>query len=260
MLDQAPIVKIVDVTLRDGEQTQGVSFSQSEKVSIAKALLHSLKVDRIEVASAGISEGEREAVARINEWANGEGLLDRVEVLGFTDHKRSVDWIRGVNGKVMNLLTKGSEKHCTEQLRLTLDQHLDGIRKTVDYASEQGVTVNIYLEDWSNGYVDSPSYVFAMMDALKELPVEHFMLPDTLGVMSPEEVRASIGDMKQRYPHSKFDFHPHNDYGLGTANCMAAVQAGAASVHCTVNCLGERAGNAPLAEVCLVLRDKLGAR
>ena len=242
MLDQAPIVKIVDVTLRDGEQTQGVSFSQSEKVS------------------AGISEGEREAVLRINEWADEQGHLGQVEVLGFTDHKRSVDWIRGVNGKVMNLLTKGSEKHCTEQLRLTLDEHLQGIQKTVEYAHQNGVMVNVYLEDWSNGYVDSPDYVFAMMDALKDLPIEHFMLPDTLGVMSPEEVMASIGDMKQRYPDCNFDFHPHNDYGLGTANCMAAVKAGATSVHCTVNCLGERAGNAPLAEVCLALRDKLGAQ
>ena len=251
-------VKILDVTLRDGEQTQGVSFSQAEKVTIAKALLHSLKVDRIEVASAGISSGELEAVSKISEWASVEGYLDKIEVLGFVDHKRSVDWIKQAGGKVINLLTKGSEKHCREQLRRTLDQHLADIRLTVEYATQQGLNVNVYLEDWSNGYADSPDYVFEMMDALQELPIDHYMLPDTLGVMTPEQVFDSISDMRSRYPDCRFDFHPHNDYGLGTANCMAAVKAGAASIHCTVNCLGERAGNASLAEVCMVLRDKLG--
>lgn len=256
---QSREVKIVDVTLRDGEQTQGVSFSQAEKVSIAKALLHSLKVDRIEVASARISEGEREAVSRIAEWASHNGYLDRVEVLGFTDHKSSVDWIADAGGRVINLLTKGSEKHCREQLRLTLKEHLGGIEKTIGYARDQGLAVNVYLEDWSNGYADSRNYVFEMMDALKGMPVDHVMLPDTLGVMSPQEVYDSFSDMIDRYPDCRFDFHPHNDYGLATANAMAAVRAGASSVHCTINCLGERAGNASLAEVCMVLRDKMGA-
>jgi len=99
-----------------------------------------------------------------------------------------------------------------------------------------------------------------MMDALKELPIDHYMLPDTLGVMSPDEVYASLHDMKQRFAECQFDFHPHNDYGLGTANAMAAVKAGISTIHCTVNCLGERAGNASLAEVCLVLRDKMNVQ
>ena len=86
-------ISLVDTTLRDGEQTQGVSFSGNEKVNIARALLQSLNVDRIEVASACVSEGEKEAVARITEWAASEGLVDRVEVLGFVGKVRTLSKI-----------------------------------------------------------------------------------------------------------------------------------------------------------------------
>jgi len=251
-------IQLMDTTLRDGEQTQGVAFTPTEKVSIAKALLQNLRVDRIEVASARVSEGEKEAVSNINQWAQQEGFGDRVEVLGFVDHTRSVDWIKSTGGQVINLLAKGSEKHCREQLGKTLEQHSADVLQTIGYAHEQGLTINIYLEDWSNGYKDSRDYVYGLMDKLKNAPIRHFMLPDTLGVMSPDEVYASFSDMCQRYPEQQFDFHPHNDYGLATANVMAAVRAGVSAVHCTINCLGERAGNASLAEVAVVLRDKMG--
>ena len=143
-------IQLMDTTLRDGEQTQGVSFAPDEKVNIAKALLQSLRVDRIEVASARVSEGEKQAVTSINDWAQQEGFEGRIEVLGFVDHTRSVDWIVETGGKVINLLTKGSEKHCREQLGKTLEQHLHDIDKTVAYALAQGLSVNCYLEDWSN--------------------------------------------------------------------------------------------------------------
>jgi len=250
-------IQLMDTTLRDGEQTQGVAFTPMEKVGIAKALLQFLGVDRIEVASARVSEGEKEAVTQINQWAAREGFADRVEVLGFVDHTRSVDWILSTGGRVINLLAKGSEKHCREQLGKTLDQHHADVVQTIDYAHAQGLKINVYLEDWSNGYKDSPAYVYALMDRLQHSPISHFMLPDTLGVMAPDEVYASLHDMCLRYPHLHFDFHPHNDYGLATANVMAAVRAGVSSIHCTVNCLGERAGNASLAEVAVVLRDKM---
>ena len=257
MNNQRRHIKILDTTLRDGEQTQGVSFSPGEKLNIAKALLEQLKVDRIEVASARVSEGEQEAVANIIEWAELKGYADKVEVLGFVDFKRSVDWIVEAGGRVINLLAKGSEKHCLNQLRRTLVQHAGDIRKTINYAHKQGLSVNLYLEDWSNGYRDSPEYVFGLMERLQDMDIQHFMLPDTLGVMSPDQVTASLNDMLQRFPDCRFDFHPHNDYGLGTANALAAAQAGAASIHCTINCLGERAGNASLAQVVVNLKDRM---
>jgi D-citramalate synthase len=251
-------VSLMDTTLRDGEQTQDVSFTADEKLNIAQALLEALGVDRVEVASARVSDGEKEAVRNIVDWAKSNGLEGRVEVLGFVDHNRSVDWILETGGKVINLLVKGSENHCTNQLGKTLDAHVEDILKTVAYALEKGLGVNCYLEDWSNGYLDSKDYVCDLMTAIKDSGIEHFMLPDTLGVMSPDEVFAALSDMRSNFPEQVFDFHPHNDYGLATANCMAAVNAGVANLHCTINCLGERAGNVSLAELSVVLRDKMG--
>jgi len=250
-------IQIMDTTLRDGEQTQGVSFAPEEKVSLAQALLSKLNVDRIEVASARVSSGEQQAVAQINEWANSNGFHGKVEVLGFVDFKKSVDWIVGANGSVINLLTKGSLKHCQQQLGKTLEAHISDIKQTIAYAKDQNVSVNVYFEDWSNGYLDSLDYVYGLAEALQGQGIQNVMLPDTLGVMSPTEVYDSMKDMCSRFPEHNFNFHPHNDYGLGTANVMSAVNAGIDTVHCTVNCLGERAGNASLAEVAVVLRDKM---
>lgn len=250
-------VDIMDTTLRDGEQTQGVSFSPAEKTNIAKALLQHLKVNRIEIASAMASDRDAEAVRNITDWARENGYIEQIEILGFIDHTKSVNWIRDNGGKVINLLAKGSEKHCRKQLGKTLEQHVRDIKKTVSYAKKQGLNVNIYLEDWSNGYSENIQYVLDMMDALKRQSIDHFMLPDTLGIMSPNEVYDSLSDMIKRYPSLDFDFHPHNDYGLATANSLMAVRAGIKSIHATINCLGERAGNASLAEVVVNLRDRM---
>lgn len=251
-------VEIMDTTLRDGEQTQGVSYTPAEKYNISMALLKTLKIDRLEVASARVSEGEREAVLHITDWASGEGLLEKIEVLGFVDHTKSIDWITEAGGKVINLLTKGSEHHCVGQLKKNLKEHLQDIRRTIEYAHKKNITINVYLEDWSNGYANSPDYVYGYMAGLKDMGVKHFMLPDTLGIMSPQEVHRSLTDMIQRFPWARYDFHPHNDYGLATANVLYAVKAGVRNIHCTMNCLGERAGNASLAEIAVALRDKLG--
>ena len=251
-------ISLMDTTLRDGEQTQGVSFSANEKVNIARALLQSLKVDRIEVASACVSDGEQQAVAKICDWASEEGLVDRIEILGFVDYKRSVDWIKKAGGSVINLLAKGSEKHCREQLGRDLTSHIDDISRTVEYALERQLRVNMYLEDWSSGFSESRDYVYGLVSGTQDLGISHYLLPDTLGLFSPQEVFDSLKEMKEQFPNEEFDFHPHNDYGLATANVIAAIEAGIDNIHCTVNCLGERAGNASLAEVGVGIRDKLG--
>jgi (R)-citramalate synthase len=253
-------VSLMDTTLRDGEQTQGVSFAAGEKLNIAQALLESLNVDRIEVASARVSAGEQDAVRAITAWAKEHGYLERIEVLGFVDGTHTVDWIVAAGGKVLNLLTKGSEKHCRNQLGKTLAEHAEDIRRVVAYAKGKGLRVNVYLEDWSNGFRDNKDYVFGLMQQIGDCGIEHFMLPDTLGVMSPSEVFGALREMRTQFEHQLFDFHPHNDYGLASANCLAAVEAGITTLHCTMNCLGERAGNVSLAEISVLLKDKMGIR
>ena len=249
----------MDCTLRDGEQTSGVSFMPHEKLMIARMLLQKVKVDRIEVASARVSEGEREAVSKICRYAEGAGLLGRVEVLGFVDGKLSVDWISSCGGRVINLLAKGSLKHCREQLHKTPQEHLADILRVIDYAQSKGMTVNLYLEDWSSGMKDSPDYVTGMMDELVKAPVSRFLLPDTLGIMNPLQCVEYMRKMVKHYPQVHFDFHAHNDYDLAVSNSLAAVLSGCRGLHVTVNGLGERCGNAPLASVQAILKDQFGA-
>ncbi len=253
----------MDTTLRDGEQTSGVSFMPHEKLMIARALLQDVGVDRIEVASARVSEGEMEAVKSIARWASQNGKLDRVEVLGFVDETKSVDWIVECGCQCMNLLCKGSRKHCEGQLHKTLEEHIADIRRTIAYAQKKGVSVNVYLEDWSNGMKDSPDYVFALMEGLADLPIRRYMLPDTLGILNPMEVTQFVSQMVNGQwsmvngKRVSFDFHAHNDYDLAISNVLAAVMAGCQGIHTSVNGLGERAGNAPLASVQAILKDHL---
>ncbi len=248
-------ILIMDTTLRDGEQTSGVSFTYDEKLSIAKLLLEELKVDRIEIASARVSEGELIAVKKIAAWAKSHTDLEKIEVLGFVDGNVSVNWIVGAGCKVMNLLTKGSLKHATHQLHKTLEQHISDITEVIDYATSKGVKVNVYLEDWSNGMRSSPEYVYNMLDQLADLPIGRFMLPDTLGILNPDETYAFCKQIIETYPHLKFDFHSHNDYDLAAANVYAALKAGITCIHTTVNGLGERAGNVPLSSVIAIVHD-----
>ncbi|NLO38725.1 MAG: 2-isopropylmalate synthase [Ruminiclostridium sp.] len=248
-------IEIMDTTLRDGEQTPGVSFSHTEKFNIAKILLEEVQMDRIEVASARVSKGEMEAVKLISSWCRAKGYLDRLEVLGFVDGTLSVDWIVESGARVLNLLCKGSLKHVQYQLKKTPEEHIRDIKNVIGYAMKKGIRCNIYLEIWSEGIMNSPEYVYQLIDALKDEGIERFMLPDTLGIMDPEQTYQYVRAMVERYPQVHFDYHSHNDYDMSAANTLMAVKAGARGVHTTVNGLGERTGNAPLSSVVGVLND-----
>ncbi len=250
-------IEIMDTTLRDGEQTSGVSFSVSEKLTLAKLLLEELNVDRIEVASARVSEGELEAVKQITQWAKSKGFLDRVEVLTFVDGGVSMDWMQKAGAKVQNLLTKGSMNHLTYQLKKTPEQHFSDIAQTFELAKKLGITTNVYLEDWSNGMRSSKEYVYQFLDFLSTQPIKRVLLPDTLGILTYSETSSYLTAIIKKYPNMHFDFHGHNDYDLGVANVMEAVKAGCKGLHLTVNGMGERAGNAPMASTVAVINDFL---
>ncbi|WP_018108521.1 alpha-isopropylmalate synthase regulatory domain-containing protein [Bacteroides propionicifaciens] len=255
---QLPYVELMDTTLRDGEQTCGVSFTTPEKLSVLKLLLDDLKVDRVEIASARVSSGEFETVKKAAKWAKEHGYLHRLEVLGFVDGEASLKWIADTGCKVVNLLCKGSLNHCEHQLGKTPHEHIQDIKRSLALARELGLKVNIYLEDWSNGMQHSPDYVFEIVDALQAQEVMRWMLPDTLGILNPTKTQHYCGAMVKRYPELHFDFHAHNDYDLAVANVFEAVKVGIKGVHVTVNGLGERAGNASLTSVVAMLEDQLG--
>jgi D-citramalate synthase len=250
-------IEILDTTLRDGEQTTGVSFSPREKLSITRMLLDELKADRVEIASARVSDSDAQAVKLITKWAEREKYLSRIEVLGFVDDGVSVNWIAESGCRVMNLLCKSSEKHCVEQLKKTPEQHLADIKNILKLAAQKEIFVNLYLEDWSNGIKNSPEYVRFILDNLKDTNVRRFMLSDTLGILNPCETAKFCSETVERFPALHFDFHAHNDYDLAVANVLEAVKAGVRGIHVTVNGLGERAGNAPLTSVVAVLHDHL---
>ena len=254
------MIEIMDTTLRDGEQTSGVSFAAQEKLSVARLLLEELHVDRIEIASARVSEGEFASVKRVAQWARSRGHIDKIEVLGFVDGLLSLDWIKNAGCTVINLLCKGSLKHCTHQLKKTPDLHIADIKQVLKNAKAMGISVNVYLEDWSNGMRESEDYVYFMVDSLKNESIKRFMLPDTLGILNPDETRKFCEKMIARYPDLHFDFHAHNDYDFAVANVFEAIKAGVQGIHVTVNGLGERAGNAPLSSVIAVLHDHLNMR
>jgi D-citramalate synthase len=213
----------MDTTLRDGEQTPDLAFDADEKLQIARALLCDTGVDRIEIGSARVSVGERLAARRIAAWARAEGLSDRVEMLGFCDGQRSIDWIADTGVERVNLLVKGSGRHCRLQLGMSLHQHLASISTTLEAAARAGLALSgVYLEDWSRGVVESSEYVDELAAALEALGVRRVYLADTLGVLEPAGVARHVRRMCRRFPGLGFEFHAHDDYGLATANALAA--------------------------------------
>jgi D-citramalate synthase len=193
-------ITIMDTTLRDGEQTSGVSFTASEKLNIAKLLLEDMNVDRIEVASARVSEGEYQGAKLIFDWARKHGHIEKIEVLGFIDGDISLNWIKEAGGKVNNLLMKGSLKHCETQLRKSPEEHIADVKNVLATAREMGIRMNIYFEDWSNGMRNTPEYMYTVLDALKDESIDRFMLPDTLGILNQQEAYDFCLDMITRYP------------------------------------------------------------
>ncbi len=250
-------IEVMDTTLRDGEQTSGMSFSASEKLTITKLLINELNIDRIEVASARVSSGEFDAVKSIMKWSKKNNLIERVEVLTFIDSGISIDWLKNCGGKVQNILAKGSVNHLKHQLRKSKNDHFNDIQKMIELADKNKISSNIYLEDWSNGMKSSPDYIYEFIEMLSGTSIKRIMLPDTLGVLNPTMTYSYINSLCNEFPDLHFDFHGHNDYDLSVANTLEAIKAGCNGIHSTINGMGERAGNTPLASIIAANNDFL---
>ena len=189
------------------------------------------------------------------DWARGAGYERQVEILTFVDGGKSIVWMKDSGAKVQNLLTKGSLNHLTHQLKKTPEAHFQDIAEIIAAANAWDLDTNVYLEDWSNGMRNSPDYVLHFLDFLQTQPIRRVLLPDTLGILTPAETQKYLNHLRGRYPDLHLDFHAHNDYDLSVANVMESVQAGIDGLHVTINGMGERAGNAPMASMVAVLKD-----
>lgn len=245
-------ITIIDTTLRDGEQMQGVSYDPKDKLAIAMAAIDA-GVDREEIASANVSRGEFEAaryvVKKFKEISYPTNKLECLVLLS-TD---SVDWANATGLETVNVLSKGSKRQLS-QLKMTSDEHEQSVLKVIDYVKDSGMKANLYLEHFSSGIRENPDYVDSLVKSAKG-NVGRIMLCDTLGIDSPATAKRNSRRMARKYPELFFGYHGHNDYGLATANALAAVEGGCSGVHTTVNGMGERAGNTPLHEVVVGLHD-----
>jgi len=232
---------VLDTTLRDGEQTPGVSLSPKEKLMIAKAL-DGLGVDELEAGSVATSEGERKAMRLI---AN-EGL--DAKVLSFARvMRKEIDTCLECDVDGLFLVAPTSEDHIKFKLKTTPDKLVGSVLDVADYAKSHGLFIDLCCEDGSRTKLD---FLRELLEAAKA-KIDRFTVADTVGAATPESMTgifAGLSDLGV-----PLGVHCHDDLGLAVANTLAAVKAGAGTVDVTVNGLGERAGNAPLEEVVSAL-------
>ncbi|MFB0500136.1 MAG: 2-isopropylmalate synthase [Candidatus Hadarchaeaceae archaeon] len=243
-------VRIFDTTLRDGDQTPGVSFTADQKLFIARQL-DKLGVDTIEAGTPVSSEGERKAVAAIAK----AGL--NAEICGLARAiKEDVDAALKCGVDCVHVFISTSDLHLKHMLKMTREQVLRQAVKHVEYAKDHGVTVEFSAMDATRTDL---GYLKQIYQATVEAGADRINVPDTVGVITPRGMNYLISQLRPviKVPIS---VHCHDDLGLATANSLAAVEAGAEQVQVAVNGLGERAGNASLEEVVMALRALYGAK
>lgn len=245
---------IFDTTLRDGEQSPGASMTRDEKVRIAKAL-EKMKVDVIEAGFPVASQGDFEsvqAVASIIKDSTICGLARAVDA----DIDRAGEALAKANSARIHTFIATSPIHMTEKLRMTPDQVLDRAVKSVRRARRYTDDVEFSPEDAGRSELD---FLCRVLEAVIEAGATTVNIPDTVGYNLPHQFGELIKNLIERIPNSDkaiFSVHCHNDLGLAVGNSLAAVLNGARQVECTINGLGERAGNAALEEVVMAIKTR----
>ncbi|MCE8427287.1 MAG: 2-isopropylmalate synthase [Candidatus Methanoperedens sp.] len=244
-------IKILDTTLRDGEQTPGVSLTIENKLLIAKKI-DSLGVDIIEAGSAITSEGERISIKKIA----AEGL--NAEICSYCRiRKEDIDAAIDCDVASIHLVVPVSDLHIRQKLKKDRETVRQMAVEMTEYAKSHGLTVELSGEDASRADLD---YLRSVYNAGIDAGAERLCFCDTVGILTPERAHDIFSDLSQiRVPIS---VHCHNDFGMATANTISALRAGAQEAHVTINGIGERAGNTSLEEVVMVLHSlyKLNTR
>lgn len=239
-----PMVKIDDTTLRDGEQTAGVVFSNHEKIRIAQ-LLDELGVHQIEVGIPAMGGDEKEAIKRIV----GLGLNASILAWNRTvvdDIEHSLDC--GVSAVALSV--SASDIHIENKLRKDRKWVIESVKKSADFAKSKGLYVSVNAEDASRADFD---FLVEFARVARDHGADRLRYCDTLGVLEPFRTCETIKALRKAVD-IEIEMHTHNDFGMATANALAGVRAGATWVNTTVNGLGERAGNAALEEIVMALK------
>ncbi|MEE8239329.1 MAG: 2-isopropylmalate synthase [Nitrososphaerales archaeon] len=234
-----------DTTLRDGEQTPGVSLTPDEKLEIASQLSN-LGVDTIEAGFPITSPGEIQAVKLIA----GAGLKSEICALARAEQK-DIDLALGCNVDLIHIFIATSDIHLKHKLRMTRDEAFDRAVKAVQYAKDHGAQVEFSAEDATRS---DPDYLIKVFQGVSDAGADRVDIPDTVGVMAPGPIFDLVSRVKESIS-TPISMHCHDDFGLATANTLAGVLAGAERVHVAVNGLGERAGNASLEEVVMSIHN-----
>jgi len=245
---------IFDTTLRDGEQSPGASMTREEKVRIAKAL-ERMRVDVIEAGFPIASPGDFEAVQAVSQTVT-DSVVCALARARDNDIDRAGEAVRDAKAARIHTFIATSPLHMREKLRLTPEQVLDEAVKAVKRARRYTDNVEFSPEDAGRS---DPDFLCRVLEAVIKAGAGTVNIPDTVGYSMPQQFGALIKSLIERVPNSDqavFSVHCHNDLGLAVANSLAAVANGARQVECTINGLGERAGNAALEEIVMAVRTR----
>ena len=238
------IVKILDTTLRDGEQTPNVALSSEDKLKIAQAL-DELGVDIIEAGFPITSEGEADAVKRIA----GAGL--KAEICSLCRASTGdIDAALRCDVDSVHIFLATSKVHLEKKLKITKEEALEKAVKSVRYAKDHGLIAEFSCEDGTRTDLE---FLEVVHRAVEEAGVDRIDIPDTVGVMTPPAMTQFVQEIRKTVK-VPLAVHCHDDFGLSVANSLAGILGGAEEIHCTINGLGERAGNAALEEVVMGLQ------
>ena len=244
-------VRIFDTTLRDGEQSPGFSMNIDEKIRMASQLAR-LGVDIIEAGFPIASPGDFEAVRRIATEVKGPIIAGLARITE-KDIDRAADAVAPAERRRIHTFSSGSDIHLEHMLRISRDENLRRSVKAVVHARSRVDDVEYSAQDTTRSDRD---YLVDLYTAVAEAGALTLNIPDTVGYTMPHEYEELIRYIVERVkvPGVIFSVHCHNDLGLAVANSLAAVRAGARQVECTINGIGERAGNCSLEEIAMALR------